>query len=69
MTTTLALGAEIMSRIDDLAAVSESPDGLSRQYLTPEHRRANDLVGREVTRKSIEPRGAEFAAIGTTNLG
>ena len=46
MTTTLALGAEIMSRIDDLAAVSESPDGLSRQYLTPEHRRANDLVGR-----------------------
>ncbi len=46
MTTTLALGAEIMSRIDDLAAVSESPDGLTRQYLTPEHRRANDLVGR-----------------------
>jgi allantoate deiminase len=46
MTTNLALGAEIMSRIDDLAAVSESPDGLTRQYLTPEHRRANDLVGR-----------------------
>lgn len=46
MTTNLALGAEIMSRIDDLAALSESPDGLTRRYLTPEHRRANDLVGR-----------------------
>ena len=34
-----------MSRIDDLAALSESPDGLTRRYLTPEHRRANDLVG------------------------
>ncbi len=46
MTTNGALGAEIMSRIDDLAAVSESPDHLTRRYLTPEHRRANDLVGR-----------------------
>ncbi len=41
-----ALGGEIMSRIDDLAALSESPDGLTRRYLTPEHRQANDLVGR-----------------------
>ena len=40
------LGAEIMARIDALAALSESPDGLTRRYLTPEHRRANDLVGR-----------------------
>ncbi len=46
MPTTLDLGAEIMSRIDDLAAVSESTDCLTRRYLTPEHRRANDLVGR-----------------------
>jgi allantoate deiminase len=46
MTTTEALGAEIMSRIDDLAALSESPDHLTRRYLTPEHRQANDLVGR-----------------------
>ncbi len=45
MTTTEALGAEIMSRIDDLAALSESPDHLTRRYLTPEHRQANDLVG------------------------
>ena len=45
-TTTDTFGAEIMSRIDDLAALSESPDGLTRRYLTPEHRQANDLVGR-----------------------
>ncbi len=44
-TTAGALGAEIMSRIDDLAALSESTDHLSRRYLTPEHRQANDLVG------------------------
>jgi allantoate deiminase len=46
MTTTGDLGGGIMSRIDELAAVSESPDGLTRRYLTPEHRQANDLVGR-----------------------
>ncbi len=45
MTTTGALGAEIMARIDDLAALSESPDHLTRRYLTPQHRQANDLVG------------------------
>lgn len=40
-----SLGAKIMSRIDDLAALSESPDHLTRRYLTAEHRQANDLVG------------------------
>lgn len=34
----------ILARIDALAAISEQPDGLTRLYLTPEHRRANDLV-------------------------
>ena len=38
------IGAGIMARIDTLAAISESPEGLARHYLTPEHRRANDLV-------------------------
>jgi allantoate deiminase len=42
---TEALGAKIMARIDELAALSESPDGLTRRYLTPEHRQVNDLVG------------------------
>lgn len=45
MNASETLGAEIMARIDELAALSESPNGLTRRYLTPEHRQANDLVG------------------------
>ncbi len=37
-------GAVLMQRIEALAAISESAHGLTRRYLTPEHRRANDLV-------------------------
>lgn len=44
MSTPYRFGADIMSRIEQLAAVSESADGLTRRYLTPEHRRANNLV-------------------------
>lgn len=39
------LGALVLSRIDRLAEISESPDGLTRRYLTPEHAAANALVG------------------------
>lgn len=39
-----ALAAEIMARLDELAAISETPGLLTRRYLTPEHRAANDLV-------------------------
>lgn len=38
-------GPALLARIDALAAISAEPDRLSRLYLTPEHRRANDLVG------------------------
>jgi len=38
------LGNEIIDRVEALASISESADGLTRRYLTPEHRRANDLV-------------------------
>lgn len=38
-------GAVVMSQIDRLAQISESPEGLTRRYLTPEHARANALVG------------------------
>ena len=41
-----AMGEQIMARIEALAAISESPHGLTRRYLTPEHRAANDLVAR-----------------------
>lgn len=38
------LGAAILERIDALAEISEEPGKLTRTFLTPEHRRANDLV-------------------------
>jgi len=34
----------MMQRIEQLAAISESENGLTRRFATPEHRRANDLV-------------------------
>lgn len=37
--------ARLMARCDQLASLSSDPQGLSRFYLTPEHRQANDLVG------------------------
>jgi len=40
-----AMAPRILRRIDELAAVSESPTGLLRRFLTPEHARANALVG------------------------
>jgi allantoate deiminase len=39
-----SLGAEIVARIDALAAISEAPDNLTRIFLTPEHRAAADLI-------------------------
>src|ERR1700728_2533834 len=39
-----ALGAEIVRRIDALGAISETPDQLTRIFLTPEHRAAADLL-------------------------
>jgi allantoate deiminase len=41
-----ALGARAEAMIRDLAAISAEPDRLVRLFLTPEHRRAADLVGR-----------------------
>jgi len=35
----------MLSRLDALATVSESRNGLTRRYLTAQHREANDLVG------------------------
>ncbi len=36
--------ARIMPRIEELAAISESPNGLTRRFASVEHRRANNLV-------------------------
>jgi allantoate deiminase len=38
------LGDEIVGRINRLAAISETPDNLTRIFLTPEHRAAADLI-------------------------
>ena len=37
-------GATLLARADALAAITESPPALTRSYLTPEHKRASDLV-------------------------
>src|SRR5437762_3702645 len=39
-----SLGQEIVRRIDALGAISETPDHLTRIFLTPEHRAAADLI-------------------------
>jgi allantoate deiminase len=38
------LGAEIVSRIDQLGKISETPENLTRIFLSPEHRTAADLL-------------------------
>lgn len=40
----MSLGDEIVRRIDALAAISETTAGLTRIFLTPEHRAAADLL-------------------------
>src|SRR6201996_775350 len=39
-----ALGDEIVARINRLAAISETPDNITRIFLTPEHRAAAELI-------------------------
>src|SRR5579862_7457366 len=38
------LGDEIVRRINALAAISETPDNITRIFLTPQHRTAADLI-------------------------
>tara|TARA_A100001391_G_scaffold108230_1_gene72638 strand:+ start:5768 stop:7042 length:1275 start_codon:yes stop_codon:yes gene_type:complete len=40
-----AAAERVMARCDELAAISEQPDALTRVYLSPEHKRANALAG------------------------
>ncbi|WP_235508445.1 allantoate amidohydrolase [Agromyces sp. Soil535] len=40
----VAIAERVMDRCDELGAISGSPDLLERVHLSPEHRRANDLV-------------------------
>ena len=45
MNSAEVLARQVMHRIDELSAISETPGILTRRYLTAEHRRANELVG------------------------
>lgn len=49
-----ALGARAQAMIEELGAISASPDHLTRFFLTPEHRRAADLVGRWMREAGLE---------------
>ena len=40
-----ALGVEIAGRINELGAISETPEHLARIFLSKEHRAAADLIG------------------------
>lgn len=42
--TTEALAKKVMHWCDQLAAISSNPENISRFYLTPEHKRCNELV-------------------------
>lgn len=43
-TETLTTAGRVLDRCDELAGISSDPDLLERVHLSPEHRRANDLV-------------------------
>ena len=43
----------VLARCDELAAISELNDGVLRQYLTPEHQRANQLMARYLTEAGL----------------
>ena len=45
MNSAEVLARQVMHRIDELSAISETPGILTRRYLTAEHRRANELAG------------------------
>ena len=44
----------VLARCDELAAISEFNDGVLRQYLTPEHQRANQLVARYLAEAGLQ---------------
>ncbi len=49
-----AIGARAETMVNTLGAISEDPDRLVRLFLTPEHRRAADVVGRWMGEAGLE---------------
>ncbi|MFB9136967.1 allantoate amidohydrolase [Vibrio olivae] len=54
MTNMESGAARVMSRADILATYSESPEHLTRAYLTPEHRNAHDQLAQWMTQAGLE---------------
>jgi allantoate deiminase len=48
------LGRRAEAMLDELAAISEEPDRLTRRFLTPEHKRAAHLVGQWMAEAGME---------------
>jgi allantoate deiminase len=45
--------ARVMARADELAAISETPDALTRVYLSPQHLEANQRAARWMTQAGM----------------
>ncbi len=52
--TAALAAARVMARCDALAEISENPGALTRVYLSPEHLRANQLVGAWMTAAGMQ---------------
>ncbi len=61
--TSVDFGYGLMTRLDELAAFSESSEYLVRRCFTPEHRRANELVGRWMAEAGMAVRTDEIGNI------
>ena len=57
------IAARTLQRIDELAAISESPDALTRICFSPEHRRAGDLILRWMEEAGLAARMDEIGNV------
>jgi allantoate deiminase len=53
-TSSEALAKKVMHWCDQLAAISSNPENISRFYLTPEHKRCNELVAQWMQEAGME---------------
>ncbi len=47
------VAARVMARADELTAISETPDALTRVYLSPQHLEANQRAARWMTQAGM----------------
>lgn len=62
-TAPVEFGTTLMARLDELAKLSESSEYLLRRCFTPEHRKANALVGRWMAEAGMTARSDEIGNI------